>query len=220
MPRKRQSKAIRDAKGNPGKRAPDKTRAKKSKRPPAATTTPAAATDAKGPPSNGKKPDLAPAPKVPGGTPAELTKPGKAIWQMLAPMLVKTKLYIAIDRHALARYCDSAAEYWKVTRSLRKQQYTYNVKKVGGGTMLRYNPLFIVQDRLARRLDALEHQFGLTPRARGEILHRLQAQFALPLDGDETAVPAPAPDPDNDQAPGSAVGFLPASPDDAPTRVH
>lgn len=202
---KPQSKAVRAAKGNPGKRAP--TGVKNTK-------PPAPAVDTK--PADGKPADLAAAPKVPGGVPRELTKEGKSVWNLIAPMLAKSKLYHATDRIALSRYCDTVSEYWKVTRKLRKMQYTYKVPKVGGGTMLRFNPLFSVQDRLARRLDVLEHQFGLTPRSRQEILYRLQAQVPeLPLGGDPTPdVPGP------DQAPESPIGFLDRQSGDGPQRVH
>ena len=203
---KPQSAAVREAKGNPGKRRRSKTKGSKK----------APATDAKGPPAADTKSDLAPPPKVPGGMPRELTKGGKTVWNIIAPMLVRSNFYHPTYRLSLTRYCDTVAEYWKVTRLLRKKSYTYEAKKVGGGTMLRFNPLFMVQDRLARRLDTLEHNFGLNPRARGEIMNRLAEQAPqLPL-GDGADAPGPAPDPHHE----SAVNFLTRSPTDGPSRIH
>ena len=95
------------------------------------------------------------------------------------------------------------------------ENYVYKAPKVGGGTMLRFNPLFMVQDRLARRLDTLEHNFGLNPRARGEVMARLTEQIALPLVPVEDSVPGPTPDPHHE----SAVGFLERLGND-PERLH
>ena len=78
MPRKRQSKAIRDAKGNPGKRARPEAKAAK----PAVDTKPS---------------DLAVPPKVPGRILRELTKPRQAVWNMAAPQLLKSKLLHPTD---------------------------------------------------------------------------------------------------------------------------
>ena len=110
--RKRQSASITETKGNPGHRA--------------RTKAPAA-----------KPSDLAVPLKVPGGIPRELTKHGKAVWNMVAPQLLKSKLLHPTDRISLTRYCDTVAEYWKVTRELREKDYTYEANKVGGGKMLR-----------------------------------------------------------------------------------
>ncbi len=79
--------------------------------------------------------------------PRELTKHGKAVWNMVAPQLLKSKLLHPTDRISLTRYCDTVAEYWRVTRELREKDYTYEAEKVGSGKMLRFNPLFMVQAR-------------------------------------------------------------------------
>lgn len=194
--RKRQSASIREAKGNPGKQARLEATAAK----PAADRKPAPLTATS---------------KVPGGgTPRELTREGKRVWNMVVPQLHEINFFDPLDRGALARYCDAIAEYWKVTRQLRKMKYTYEVKKVGGGTMLRFNPLFMVQDRLGRRLDVLEDRFGMTTRSRQEIMYRLANQVPqLPLGKSHDA---DAPEPDHK----SPIGILNRTPEDGPQRVH
>ena len=84
---------------------------------------------------------------MPGGISRELTTAGKAVWKLVAPLLLKQKLLKPTDRLSLTRYCDTVAEYWKVTRELREKDYTYEAEKVGSGKMLRFNPLFMVQAR-------------------------------------------------------------------------
>ncbi len=120
--RKRQSASVRDAKGTATRRRR------------------APATDAKPTPSPA-------APSLPGGIPRELTRAGKRVWQIVAPLLLTQKLLKPTDRLSLTRYCDTVAEYWKVTRELREKDYTYEAEKVGSGKMLRFNPLFMVQAR-------------------------------------------------------------------------
>ena len=194
--RRSQSAAVRAAKGDPGKRIPAKA------------TEP-------------ETPNAAPVvlPTI-GPMPRELTKQGKAVWNLLAPQLLQAKFLHPTDRISLVRYCDTVAEYWKVTRELRVKKYTYWAKKVGGGKLLRFNPLFVVQDRLARRLDTLESAFGLTPRSRQEIMYRLSNLTpGLPLappDPSPADPGAPAPDLAHD----SAVGFLNQGDAGRPRRVH
>ena len=213
--RKSQGAAVKDAKGNPGKRRrPGTTR---SKAPLAAgNQPPAPAIDAKPTPSierGSPGASAASPPKPAGGIPRELTVAGKAVWKIVAPLLTTQKLFKATDRIALARYCDTVAEYWKVTRMLRRQKYVYDVQKVGGGKMLRFNPLFMIQDRIGRRLDVLEDRFGFTPRSRQELEYRLATQLPqLPL-GDPDA-PRPAAEPT------SPVGFVTPADGDGSRRVH
>ena len=204
---KRQKRAVNEAKGNPGGRKPGKSRAK-----PAVEKI-----DAKSsaPTVEAKAADLGPSDKVPGAVPRQLTKEGKAVWKIIAPLLARSNFYHKTYAFSLTRYCDTVAEYWKVTRELRRKSYVYKAPKVGGGTMLRFNPLFMVQDRLARRLDTLEHNFGLNPRARGEVMARLTEQIALPLVPVEDSASGPTPDPYHE----SAVGFLERIGND-PERLH
>lgn len=175
---------------------------------------PAEVKEAKGNP--GRRPtgavSTADVPELSGGAPAHLTTEGKKIWRDLAPQLRQTKLIRQTDRLALARYCDTLADYWKVTRELRTKKHVYEAERVDGGKMLRVNPLFMVQDRLARRLDTMEDRFGLTPRARQELFYRLaQAPAAPPLPG--------LGDEGEEGRPDGPVGML-ASTGPAGKRVH
>jgi P27 family predicted phage terminase small subunit len=182
--RKSEPAELKEAKGNPGRRA------------------------------LAKPGEVAEIPVLTGGAPDQLNADGKRIWAEIVPQLAHIRLVRDTDRSVLARYCDSLAEYWAVTKRLRDRRkgrgggYTYEAEKIGGGTMLRLNPLFTVQDRLHRRLESLEDRLGLNPRARQEILYRLAnagMQGSLPLGGEAEQPPAPAA--------GSPVGFLGGLPD-------
>ena len=163
---KAQPAAIREAKGNPGKRGGN---------------IPASA-------------EAQPALKL--AAPRKLTDAGKVIWRDLAPKLLKINLLRETDLPSFTRYCDTLAEYWKVTRELRLKKYTYEAETTVGGKLLRLNPMFMVQSRLARQLDAIEDRFGLTPRARQEVLHRMaQTPLGLPFDKPAADKPAPSSDP-------------------------
>lgn len=179
---KGQPAAIRAAKGNPGKRG-------------------------------GKIPAAAEAqPALKLAAPGKLTDAGKVIWRDLAPKLKKINLLRETDLPSFTRYCDTLSEYWKVTRELRRKNYTYEAETTVGGKLLRLNPLFMVQSRLARLLDSLEDRFGLTPRARQEVLQRMaQSQLGLPFDKPADDKPAAASDP---------TGFLPQVSAGGSTQVH
>ena len=86
--RKRQSPSTSAAKGNPGKRARSKSRAANAPKTAVAKVT----AKPSAPTVEGKPADLAATGKVPGGIPRELTKHGQAVWNMVAPQLLKSKL--------------------------------------------------------------------------------------------------------------------------------
>lgn len=186
--RKGQPAEVKEAKGNPGKRP-----------------NPMASTD-----------DL---PELEAAAPKELRGEARKIYAEVAKQLAHVKLLRASDRQALARYCDTLNEYWKVTRKLQGPKargggYTYEAKTTSGGKMLRANPLFMIQDRLARRLDTMEDRFGLNPRARQEIMYRLAQQGASPQlpfpGGEDERTPG-------DSDPEGAVGFLNRTPGNGQT---
>tara|TARA_R110000868_G_scaffold29889_24_gene111148 strand:+ start:6351 stop:6944 length:594 start_codon:yes stop_codon:yes gene_type:complete len=145
-----------------------------------------------------------------GGTPPHLSAGGKKIWQQLAPQLEKINFIKTTDRNMFERYCDSLAEYWKVTRSLRRNKHTYWTNS-NHGKLKRLNPEFMVQDRLDRRLQSLEDKMGLSPQARQNLLLKLSSATAPPpggmfndgKEGGETASEQPVAG-----RPGSAVGLL------------
>src|SRR5690606_3619285 len=122
--------------------------------------------------SHARTPDtLAPAKLT---APKELTKAAKEIWDRTAAPLARINFLRETDRAAFARYCHHLAEWWTLTRQLRKDGLTY-VTTSNHGTMKRLNPDFVARQRIEDRLETLEDRFGLTPAARQQILQRLAA---------------------------------------------
>ena len=162
---------------------------------------PAEGQAATGNPSRRKRPVVAGLGEA-GEAPKQLDALAKRVWEHLAPELVRMKLLRATDAQGFARYCEAVVRYWSVTERLGTAGETYETDSAHG-KMQRVNPLFIVQDRLAKRLVDLEDRFGLSPRARQQIFLSLAATTApqLPFEKkpEETA---PAPEAE------SPVGFL------------
>jgi len=128
----------------------------------------------------------------------ELRREALAVWRGLAPELEKLNFLRSSDREPFARYCSLVARYWRLERELIDATLTYESESAHG-TLRRIEPKFIVQMHLAKRLEALEDRFGLSPMARQQILLRLAAQVPmLPL---AEAKPRPA-------APSGPIGLL------------
>ncbi len=139
-------------------------------------------------------------PPLKEAAPGEIRPTGKLrqsamhVWRKLAPELQRQNMLRSTDSEALSRYCDTVVTYWEVSEKLRVQGVTYTSESPHG-TYQRLNPLFVIQERLATRLSAMEDRFGLTPAARQSIMVRaaqLAAQPLLPL-GDTSNASAPAP---------------------------
>lgn len=133
--------------------------------------------------------------------PVRLVAGAVAIWDDLAPELQRLNFLRGTDRHAFARYCQTLAEYWTITRNLQRNGRTYKVESAHG-TYQRLRPEFLMQDRLFKRLTDLEDRFGLSPAARQAILARLAnlqptlPGFGQPPDPAQPQQGAPAaPDP-------------------------
>ena len=94
--------AVRDAKGNPGKRAK--------------VTVDAAAVK----PTGAIKPL------------AKLTPAAIAIWQSLGPDLERLNFIRGTDRELFGRYCQTIVEYWEATRHLRAEGSVYWTDTVHG----------------------------------------------------------------------------------------
>ncbi len=151
-----------------------------------------------------------PAPKL--ATPDFLSKPAGVRWRALAPELQRMKFLTATDRDAFARYCEHLADFWAMTRTLRKEGRVY-WSKSAHGKFRRRHPLCEERRRTELTLQALEDRFGLNPRARYQILQALMnhpSSPRLPLEGDDAAQPDEAP-----ARPNSPIGALSGS-----TRVH
>lgn len=188
MARRSDPPGMQAAKGSPGKR-------KRRDRALQAAVKAADAPSAGAPESVGR---VLPMPGVKGDA--------LEFWHTLAPELERLNFLRATDRNAFSRYCVDAVRYWDVTKKLETAGYVYTTVSAHG-TMERVNPLFVVQERLAKRLESLEAQFGLTPAARQQVMLRImQATAQLPLftpTGTDAAAPPATPPP-------SPIGFLAA----------
>jgi P27 family predicted phage terminase small subunit len=112
---------------------------------------------------------------------SKLSRPALHIWRTLAPDLEQMNFLRATDSAAFSRYCQTLAKYWEISHELDREGVVY-LTESAHGSMKRVNPLFLVQERLSRRLTEFEDRFGLTPAARQQILIRLAAQQpSLPL---------------------------------------
>lgn len=149
-----------------------------------------------------------------GKAPAQLkTAAAKRLWDEVGAELLRLNFLRPSDRPAFARYCETLARYWDVTQRMGKGGEVYTTSSQHG-TMERIHPLFMVQERLARRLESMEDRFGLNPQARQQYLLRMaQAQMPLfgatpePSKGDAgETLPAEAPDE------GGPVGLLSRQP--------
>ena len=111
-----------------------------------------------------------------GAMPKVLCPAAKTIWKELAPQLVALRFIRETDRGVFARYCETLAEFWRVTRKLRKKgEGLVYWTKTRHGDMKRINPLVMIQNSLERRLESLEDRLGLNPQARQNLFVRLAA---------------------------------------------
>lgn len=180
--------AIQEAKGNPGHRPRAKSAVKHEEELPQADS----------------------AARV---LPFKIPASAKKVHDLVGPQLRAINMLRPTDEPAFWRYCDTMASYWGVTEKLQRLGgATYKCKTTTGETMHRIRPEFIVQERLARRLDTLEDRFGLTPMARQQYLLALMRnpQGQLPLSNPRSEQPDDempiGPEPMRDAPP--AVGGL------------
>ncbi len=92
-----------------------------------------------------------------------------------------------------------------MTRKLCETKSVYETN-TRHGKMKRIHPLFAIQERLERRLLALEDRFGLSPQARQSIMLRLATAPALPFTGGADPAGDTAPQPARPATP--TLGFL------------
>ena len=140
--------------------------------------------NAKGRPGKRRRP-APPAPSSVASTTVQpnsrLTQSALHIWRTLAPDLEQMNFLRATDSPAFSRYCQTLAKYWEISTELDSEGVVY-LTESAHGSMKRVNPLFLVQERLSRRLTEFEDRFGLSPAARQQIMIRLaQQQPQLPL---------------------------------------
>lgn len=147
---------------------------------------------------------------------AKVSRDARMVFDLVAPQLRRMNFLRESDEPAFWRYCDTMARYWRVTQRLNEMGgETYDCPTTNGGVMARMRPEFMVQERLAKRLDGLEDRFGLTPAARQSYILALQRAPQLPFDpphsGGHKQNQQPSPSPPDMQRPaviGGARGQL------------
>lgn len=145
---------------------------------------PAAVKEAKGNPGGrpiGAEVEVA---ELRDGVPEQLTaEDARAVWRELAPELKRLNFLKATDVEPFARYCATVADYWDVAEKVAAEGKVYESESQHG-KLKRINPLFVVQERLHKRLLDLEDRFGLSPASRQSIMQRMATlvQPTLPFD--------------------------------------
>jgi len=104
--------------------------------------------------------------------PAMLKGAAATVWKNLAPDLIKANILRVSDVGAFARYCQAFADYWRITKRIAKRPLVYESESKHG-TLRRIEPLFMIQERLSRRLESIEDRFGLNPAARQQLMMRM-----------------------------------------------
>jgi P27 family predicted phage terminase small subunit len=117
---------------------------------------------------------------------AKLKGNGRKAYDVIGAELRRLNFVRPSDEPLLARYCKSLADFWDATTRLDALgSPVYDCPMTNSDkTMARIHPLFMVQERLAKRLESMEDRLGLSPQARQQYLLRMAstgAQTALPL---------------------------------------
>ncbi|MBI1401445.1 phage terminase small subunit P27 family [Hyphomonas sp.] len=132
--------------------------------------------------------------EIDDAVPHQLTAEGKEVWARIVPALNRIGRVKQTDREALTRYCDMVGAYWKMSLQIATEGSTMLVPTVakdesGAGAMWRRHPLLSERRAMAKALEGLEDRFGMSPRARIELVNRQLGRTPagggeLPLDGD------------------------------------
>lgn len=97
--------------------------------------------------------------------PQHLDPEAKARWRSLARELYDAGLLTALDRDALAIYCQVWARWVRAEQMLTK---TSDVIKTTNGNLIQ-NPYLGVANRAIEQLHRMEAEFGMTPSSRARI---------------------------------------------------
>jgi len=146
--------------------------------------------------------------------PKWLKKGGLLVWNRLAPRLIAMRLLSQIDAETFARYCRNFARWHDMQKRLDTEGEIYEIE-TASGTVRRYDPAFVIADRLERQLSAAEANFGLNPAERQRLFAAraaAAAQGAGLFDDHQSASKqeqskAPT-SPQQSPAPRSAIGYL------------
>lgn len=125
----------------------------------------------RGNPDHKKLPDPAAELKVPleePTPPRHLSKDAKTEWQRIVRILFTLKLLTALDRAALAAYCQAYGRWAQAERKLAKEELA--IMTTGGNAI--QNPLVGIANKAMADLVRYAVEFGMTPSART----RLQSQ--------------------------------------------
>lgn len=181
--RKPQPAALKQARGNPGKR------------PIAEAAAP---------------PEPPPAKPVRFKPTARLSARGKKIWTALAEELVRLNFLRSTDLPAFERYCYELDRYWTIASKLKAKGQAREVYWTDSqhGRMMRINPWFAVQDRIARRLESMEDSFGLSPAARQRIMQQMAIAPSLFPPGAEAGADTPDEDSAGETQPQPGAGAI------------
>lgn len=178
-----QPAAVKEAKGNPGKRKIETAEIEKEANEAAALGEPV---------NEGPQP------------PEWLNEEGRRVWNELAPRLTAMKILQIVDATTFGRYCQTFGTWVKLQHVLDEEGTTYESESPHG-TYQRSHPAFNQADRLNRTLIQMESGFGLNPADRQRLFAvRAQAAnapglFDKPSGSSDGKAPA---------AKGSAIGLL------------
>lgn len=169
--------------------------------------TPAEITEAKGNPGRRR---VVKAPALPSSPdalapPIRLTAAQRRWWDVIVPGLTRLNLLRDTDRAALTRYVTQLANWERASIELSKSDLVYVSKSAHNPDgMLRMNPWALAMERAERQLISLEDRFGLSPRARQELIQRQANLQPGDLFGGASALPTQHLD-DEDQVIGALL---------------
>lgn len=131
--------------------------------------------------------------EIDDAVPHQLTPEGRDVWARIVPPLKRAGRIKSTDLEAITRYCDMVGSYWKMSKQIADEGSTMLVPTVakddkGAGAMWRRHPLLSERRAMAKALEGLEDRFGMSPRARAELVNRMLgrapvAPGELPLEG-------------------------------------
>lgn len=151
MGRRKQPAGLQEAMGNPGRR-----------KAPTPTATP----------KRSAKVEDASVPYVLKGR--EFADARK-VWDRIAPDLVRSNIMAPTDFEAFGRYCVHVADWAELSKTIKKEGRTQEVKTVGGDVMVRMHPAVKARELAEKRMVELEDRFGLNPRYRMAIMRDMSA---------------------------------------------
>lgn len=142
---------------------------------------PAAVREAKGNPGKRPVPREAAAPAGKLARPSWLTGRARKLWESEAPKLAAMNLLRPSDGPAFARYCKNLARWidWSIELDRDPDGAVYWTES-NHGRMKRGHPHIRNLLALERALESAEDRFGMSPRARQEIMLKRVAAGAQP----------------------------------------